>query len=63
MSKPEYAVHSAACGTIEIDGKKLAVGSFRIDGVQKNGVWVLKVTIGCVLQVGKTSLAQPKLIL
>lgn len=39
MSKPKYAVHSVACGTIEIDGKKLAVGSFRLDGVHKNGDW------------------------
>ena len=39
MSKPGYAIHSGACGTIEVDGKKLAVGSFQVDGVQKNGVW------------------------
>lgn len=39
MSKPSYAVQPGACGTIEIDGKKLAVGSFRVDGVYKNGDW------------------------
>lgn len=39
MSKPGYAIHSGACGTIEVDGKKLAVGSFRVDGVRGDGVW------------------------